>query len=230
VRISKDVADPAAPVAYDAVIGSPLPSAVGGDGQPAPDDATNGEDSFGRVISDDGSRVFFSTRNALTRQATQGVRSIYEYEHGSVTLVSPGGPGASDAYYQDSTPDGSDVFFTTREQLTPGDHDGGATDVYDARIDGGFPSPSLEPEGCAQSNTCPASGPSAAGTPVSSLFVLPANPPPAPAPAAAARPRPLTRAQKLARALHACERKHNRSRRRACAHAARRRYGARRHR
>ena len=159
VRISKDTTNPTAPVSYDATIGSPVPSGFGGDGQPAPDYADYGEDSFGRVVSDDGSRVFFSTRNALTPDAREGVRSIYEYEHGTVALVSPGGAAASDAYYQDSTPDASDVFFTTRQSLVPGDDDGGASDVYDARVDGGFPTPPAEPAGCAQSNTCAAHAP-----------------------------------------------------------------------
>jgi hypothetical protein len=221
VRISKDFTDPAAPVSYDAVIGSPVPTAVGGDGQPTPDYADNGEDSFGRVVSDDGSRVFFSTRNALAPDAREGVRSIYEYEAGKVSLISPGGPQASDAYYQDSTPDGSDVFFTTRQSLSPGDDDGGATDVYDARIDGGLAPPASEPAGCAQSNTCPAPTPPSPAAPVSSLFALPGNP----LPLSATAPAPLTRAQKLARALRACARKRDRSRRRACQRAARRRYG-----
>jgi hypothetical protein len=222
VRVSKDSVAPTAPVSYDAVIGSPLPSPNGGDGQPAPDYANNGEVSYGRVVSDDGSRVFFSTRNALTPDAREGVRSIYEYEQGRVSLVSPGGPAASDAYYQDSTADGSDVFFTTRQALTQGDDDGGATDVYDSRIDGDFASVRAEPSGCVQSNTCPATPLASPAAPVSSLFELPGNPP-APAPATTAPQ--LTRAQKLARALRACAKKHNHARRRACQRAARRRYG-----
>ncbi len=225
VRVSKDSADPAAPIAYDAVIGSPVPVAVSGDGQPARNYADYNADSFGRVISDDGSRVFFSTRNALTRDATAGVRSIYEYRNGSVSLVSPGGPRASDAYYQDSTPDGSDVFFSTRQPLAPGDDDGGATDVYDARVDGGFPTAPGEALGCAQSNTCPAPALASPAAPATSLFELPGNPPTAPAPAAAAPAHRLTRAQELAGALRVCAKKRNRARRRSCEHAARRRYG-----
>jgi hypothetical protein len=223
VRVSKDSVAPSAPVSYDAVIGSPLPGANGGDGQPAPDYADNGEVSYGRVVSDDGSRVFFSTRNALTPDAREGVRSIYEYEQGRVSLVSPGGPAASDAYYQDSTADGNDVFFTIRQALNQGDDDGGATDVYDSRIDGGFASATAEPSGCLQSNTCPATPLALPAAPVSSLFELPGNAPPGPAPATTAPP--LTRAQKLARALRACAKRHNRARRRACQRAARRRYG-----
>ena len=40
--------------------------------------------------------------------------------------------------FDDATPDGSDVFFTTRGQLTPEDMDG-QSNVFDARVGGGFP-------------------------------------------------------------------------------------------
>jgi hypothetical protein len=36
------------------------------------------------------------------------------------------------------SPDGSDIFFDTTQGLVPQDTDG-APDVYDARVDGGFP-------------------------------------------------------------------------------------------
>jgi hypothetical protein len=224
VRVSRGPINSTGPAAYDATIGSPVPS----DGQPLRDYAFRAN-NFGRVISDDGSRVFFSTRNALTPYATEGVRNIYEYESGSTTLVSPAGPAATDAFYEDSSADGSDVFFTTRQSLTPGDDDGGATDVYDARVAGGFPQAPPAAAGCAQENTCPAAPLATLAEPVSALFTLPGNPAPsspATAEQAPAKARLLTRMQRLAAVLRECARGPRRLRP-SCARRARARYARR---
>lgn len=90
-----------------------------------------------RVISDDGSRVVFNSQDALA--ATDGNRrqDVYEYTGGGLQLVSTGTSNDASAL-ADISPDGRDVFFTTRTQLVPTDRDNGS-DLYDARLGGGFP-------------------------------------------------------------------------------------------
>jgi DNA-binding beta-propeller fold protein YncE len=96
---------------------------------------------FTRVLTDDGSKVFFSTGEALVPQDVNGKVDVYEYDtaSGTVHLISTG-RSPSDSYLMDISPSGRDVFFTTRQQLVGWDTDDN-TDLYDARIDGGVPDP-----------------------------------------------------------------------------------------
>jgi hypothetical protein len=107
------------------------------------------------AISDDGSRVFFSTGEALVPQDVNGRADVYEYDvpSGSVHLISSG-RSTSDSYFMDASANGDDVFFTTRQALTGWDTDGN-TDLYDARVDGGVPDPAAPPPGCS-GDTCQA--------------------------------------------------------------------------
>ncbi len=100
------------------------------------------------AVSDDGGRVFFSSPDRLTKEAPMPVTTkssqagiainweyepdVYEYEKGSVHLIAPA------AVLLTATPSGQDVFLDTYGQLVPEDRDG-SPDVYDARVDGGFP-------------------------------------------------------------------------------------------
>lgn len=59
------------------------------------------------------------------------------HPQGCLSLITPGTDGWLVALLG-STPSGNDVFFATRSQLLPSDTDG-AEDIYDARINGGFP-------------------------------------------------------------------------------------------
>lgn len=90
------------------------------------------------ALSDDGQRVFFDTRDALVTRDTNGKRDVYEYDAatGKLSLISTG-RSDSDSLFVEATPNGSDVFFTTRQQLVGIDSDQ-AVDLYDARIDGGI--------------------------------------------------------------------------------------------
>jgi hypothetical protein len=113
-------------------------------------------------ISDDGSRVFFQTTDGLVPQDANGVQDVYEWHDGSVSLIS-GGKGRYDSTFWASTPSGNDVFFSTRDSLVGWDVDGGASDIYDARVNGGFPEPvtpvPCEGDGCQpQQTVAPASG------------------------------------------------------------------------
>lgn len=112
------------------------------------------------AVSEDGSRVFFSSEDALTPQALSGVNNVYEYHDGQVGLISDGhdlvtvesGPAVELVGTDES---GLDVFFTSADRLVPQDIDT-ETKVYDARVEGGFPPPAL---------MAPCSGDSCQGSP-----------------------------------------------------------------
>ena len=97
-----------------------------------------------RAISEDGSRIVFTTAEPLSPLATNGLENVYEWHEspggvgeGGVSLVSS---GDSEAPVNDVviSPSGRDIFFVTTQGLVPQDNDG-VGDVYDARLDGGFP-------------------------------------------------------------------------------------------
>jgi hypothetical protein len=188
-----------------------------------------------RALSDDGSRVFFSSPDQLTGEAPSPTTTIgpqaplainweyepnvYEYEVGGVHLIAPS------AVLLTSTPSGSNVFFDTFSQLTPQDKDG-SPDVYDARVGGGFPA--LAPPAC--------SGTSCQGSPAPApIFATPASvtfggqgnfsaPSSAPAKLKTAAE---VRAERLAKALKSCRSKppHMKRSRTSCEAKARRTYG-----
>jgi hypothetical protein len=185
-----------------------------------------------RVLSADGSRVFFDSNDALVPQDTNGRQDVYEWEQegagscppghtgGCVSLIS-GGTSNEDSAFVDASSDGSSVFFIIRQQLVPGDTDQ-LVDLYDARVGGGFPqpaSPVCTGTGC---QGLPSAPPVFATPPSGTASGVGNYPPPQPTPAA--KPKPLTRAQKLAKALKACRGKHSRRQRMACERKARKTY------
>jgi hypothetical protein len=105
-------------------------------------------------MSPDGQRVFFDTPDPLVPRDTNGKRDVYEYDatSGKVSLISTG-RSSSDSLFADASPSGNDVFFTSRQQLVGIDSDQ-ATDLYDARVDGGIaaqnppPTVACSGEGC----------------------------------------------------------------------------------
>jgi hypothetical protein len=92
-----------------------------------------------RIISDDGRRVLFNSNDALVSTDSNGRQDVYEYEDGSVRLISAGTSGDISTLV-DMSPEGHDIFFTTRSRLVASDRDN-ASDIYDARIGGGFAAP-----------------------------------------------------------------------------------------
>jgi hypothetical protein len=182
--------------------------------------------------------VFFESPDALTPTALadkqdfigQLVPNIYEYRSGNVYLLSDGhdvstvndNPGSSMVGWD---PSGDDVFFFTADSLIPAD---GNTrqDLYDARVEGGFPAPASPSINCVEScqgslSSTPALTPpggSATQTPAESLLAPPAAP-------NKMIVRPLTRAQKLAKALKACRQKRNKHARASCEKQASHAYG-----
>lgn len=130
------------------VPGADVPPSIGTSSiLPMPLAATEAAYSFdirakpGRAVSDDGSRVFFSTGRALTAQDTDGNHvDIYMWTAaGGVQLVTPPGRAPYDVSYVDSSPDGSQVWFSTEESILSSDTDPNAIDVYKATLGGGSP-------------------------------------------------------------------------------------------
>jgi hypothetical protein len=122
-----------------------------------------------RYLSADASRLFFNSFDALVPQDTNGQKDVYEYESGSVRLVSSGSSG-EESEFIDASVSGDDVFFVTTQQLLGQDVDR-QSDLYDARVDGGFPAP-VEPSPCGGEvcRAAPAGAP-ALGVPGSATFV-----------------------------------------------------------
>jgi hypothetical protein len=169
-----------------------------------------------RSLSDDGSRLFFSSPDPLVPGLSGATAAVFEYEDGAAQLIS-GTEGGSDDMFLDASASGDDVFLATRQRLAASDADE-LVDVYDARVDGGLPAVPAPPPPC-QGSACqePFSSPAAFAAPVSALFTGPGNLAPRPA----AKP---TREQLLSRALARCRKLRDHHKRAVCVAAAKRRY------
>ncbi len=104
-------------------------------------------------LTADGSKVFFSSPDALVPADTNGRYDAYEYDVGTgrVALLTSG-RSTTDSYFVNASADGSDAFVITRERLVGWDRDD-AYDIYDVRVGGGFPEPPPPPIPC-QGDAC----------------------------------------------------------------------------
>jgi len=115
-------------------------------------------------LSDDGSRVFFETEEALVAADTGGTNDIYEWQQdggGSrIDLISSGRSEEIAPLFEapnlpspnllfSVTPDGSDVVFLSQDDLTGQAGTGGVPAIYDARVGGGFAEP-VPPRPCSE--------------------------------------------------------------------------------
>jgi len=204
------------------------------------------------TMSNDGAYVFFMSPIALTPGALNDVQiatsergeaeyaqNVYEYHDGHVSLISDGrdvtttGINEYCGLYSNvcligTDASGSNVFFSTADQLVPSDTDT-QVDYYDARIctsadpcihEPAVPLPPCLGEAC---HGTPAGTPSLLGAPTATFngqgnLTSQSS--------GGATPRSLTRTQKLARALKACRGKRERRKRAACERLVRRRYGS----
>jgi hypothetical protein len=155
-----------------------------------------------RWISDDGSRVFFDAAQSLVPQDTNGQQDVYEWEQegttgcpvessarpnkGCVSLLSDG-KSTDYSYLADASASGNDVFFVTRGQLVPQDQNE-KMDLYDARVDGGFPDVKSGCTGSGCQGVPPA--PPIFATPSSVTFSGVGNLEPPPVTAAKSKPKP----------------------------------------
>jgi hypothetical protein len=105
-----------------------------------------------QLLSEDGSRAFFQTAEALVPQDTNGTNDVYEWENGHIYLISSGQggelgaagkqgagvAGTTGSQLAGASSNGDDVFFTTADRLVPQDEESSRA-IYDARVGGGFP-------------------------------------------------------------------------------------------
>jgi DNA-binding beta-propeller fold protein YncE len=140
-----------------------------------------------RVISDDGSRVFFESLEPLVPRDTNGGWDVYQWEEpgtgsctkadstfgdeagGCVDLISSGESSAKSTFL-DADPSGNNAFFSTQSSLVSWDY--GLNDVYVARVGGGFAGPQATPE--CEGDACQGpAAPPVAKTPASSTYSQP---------------------------------------------------------
>jgi hypothetical protein len=187
-------------------------------------------------ISEDGQRVFFETTAKLVPQDTnestaeeevnsglgKGV-DVYEWEadgaeegpglfcgaaNGCTHLISTGEEVGPENFVGASA-NGENVFFTSEAQLVP-QATPEFTNIYDARVDGGFapPPPSAECTSCQGVG----SPPPLFNTPAAETFYGASNPSTSSSASSTSTPKPLTKAERLANALKACKKKHKHAR------------------
>jgi hypothetical protein len=203
------------------------------DGNTTNERATIATGAERRTISEDGSAVVFESSDALTPQVHGGTNNVYLWRGGNVSLISDGTPagesirpalGLHYAGLVGIDASGDNVFFATEAHLVGQDSDD-LPDLYDARIDGGFPAPKNDEcigEACqgvfgASSGSLSPGSLSSGGK---------GNLTPTPKTAPKPKPKVLTRAQKLAKALQACRRDRSKKKRTQCEAIAQRHFGA----
>ena len=125
------------------------------DGSPSQGAAELDAQSFGfpagsinhnRALTADGGVVFTSTDQVVSVDQSTA-RDVYIYERGGTSLLSVG-RGDTDSYVGDVSDDGRNVFIITRSALVNADRDAAELDVYDIRVDGGFPEPPPPTDPC----------------------------------------------------------------------------------
>jgi hypothetical protein len=162
------------------------------------------------ALSADGRHVFFDTQEALVAEDTNGAFDAYEYDvaSGTVQLISSG-TSSTDSFFLDASPDGRDVYFDTRQRLVGWDIDS-SYDIYDARINGGFPEPVPVPAPCEGESCLPSSKPAPGISPVASQAAGPGNPKPA-CPKGTRRVRRAGKSRCAAKKAHKTHKKHHKA-------------------
>jgi len=107
-----------------------------------------------RALTEDGQEAFFSTDEQLLPQDVNEATDVYEWSHGELQLISTGG-GEDPAEFAGASPEGQTVLFKTAASLLPADRDGGARDLYAARVGGGFPAGAPAPAAACGGGACP---------------------------------------------------------------------------
>ena len=166
--------------------------------------------------------LFFDSFDALAAGTAGGVENVYEYENERVLPISHVASGEP-AFLLDASATGDDVFFATTDQLVTQDSSENLV-IYDARVDGGFPTTSVPPPCGSEACRAPATPPPIVAAPTSATYAGPGNPPhPATTPV-----KPKTaeqiRLEKLAKALKACRKKNRGHKRALCEKRARKTY------
>jgi hypothetical protein len=162
--------------AFACVSCNPEAAAATGDATitPPPGEAfgSSGEYLSRALGAADGS-VYFNSTEALDPGDANGVGDVYRWRAAKVDLLSSGTAPAP-AFFGDADLSGENVYLTTRGQLAAQDRDD-LVDVYDARVDGGFPAEAPPPSCGGALCRGPGSQPAAASDPGSSSFVGPGD-------------------------------------------------------
>jgi hypothetical protein len=116
---------------YDADLGTSSCVSCTQDGAPVPFDP-----SLLRDVDDQGT-VYFDSLAPLLSSDVNGAYDVYAFRDGQLSLISPG-DAPFPALFAGISEGGRDVFFTTSQKLVGRDNDE-SVDVYDARVNGGFP-------------------------------------------------------------------------------------------
>lgn len=111
-------------------------------------------------LSADGKSVVFESKDALLPADVNGVRDVYQWKEGTLSLVSTGHSSLPSGVVGVSST-GQDIFFQTAESLIAQGQDQGIYAIYDARVNGGLasqqflPSASCNGEGCLEMPSAP---------------------------------------------------------------------------
>jgi hypothetical protein len=172
--------------------------------------------------------LFFETDDALVPHTSDGRKNVYEYENGHIYAISDVA-GGYESFFMDASANGEDVFFGTADQLLPEDTSNNV-EVWDARVDGGFPV-TVAPPPCSNGDECkppPTPQPAAFGAPPSATFSGPGNVTPSVTTTVIPKQKTAAqlRAEKLAKALKACRSDRSKRKRVACEKTARKKHGA----
>jgi hypothetical protein len=119
--------------------------------------------------------LFFDSSDALVPNASDGRLNVYEYEDGHIHALSDVA-GGFESYFMDASPDGSNVFVATADQLLPEDTSNNVV-IWDARVGGGYPVTASPPQ-CDNGDSCkppPTPQPAVLGVPASATFSGPGD-------------------------------------------------------
>ena len=124
-------------------------------------------------LTDGGQTLFFDSPDRLLPEDANDATDVYEWkaegagvpacdrQGGCLALISSG-QGESGSFLYGMSADGHDVFFRTREKLVGADLSGSPS-IYDARVDGGIPDPSIQAP--CQGDACQGAGGAPPGLP-----------------------------------------------------------------
>jgi hypothetical protein len=124
--------------------------------RPTGESPTGDASIAGRALSDDGSRLFFQSTDAVLPTAQSALSNVFEYVGGEVLLLTPGDGAA--AVLAGASASGDDVFIATYEVLADKGQ-GPVFGIYDARVNADVPprqaSAECQGEGCRGAPTSP---------------------------------------------------------------------------
>ena len=175
-----------------------------------------------RTISESGEYVVFATREKLQGDDVNGASDVYLWHDGTVSLISDGTnpEGVTEPPSMSAT--GSDIVFPTTSPLVGQDTDH-LQDIYDARIDGGFPAPAPEPSCSGEACQGSQSSSPTFGTQGSQSFAGGGNQTATPFKEVL---EPKSKHTSLESALAKCKKERSGHKRATCERVARKRYGA----